>query len=148
MGSHASGNSSLMRNPHLENVVKYRLCLNSYNALLWDFALCILGIDRLERNNFNWKSTWYSQSRMTSLYYRMVLPAIDIIPTSLAVAYSIGKYTNKKLMSHQVTYSPIPRQFFFPLAAIVDVQLDLAKISKREHSLRPTWSPGWPDDCL
>ena len=26
--------------------------------------------------------------------YRMFPPAIDIIPTSLAVAYSIGKYTN------------------------------------------------------
>ena len=37
--------------------------------------------------------------------------ALDIIPTSLAVAYSIGKYTNQKLMSHHVTYSPIPRQF-------------------------------------
>ena len=41
----------------------------------------------------------------------MFPPAIDIIPTLLAVAYSIGKYTNKKMMSHHVTYSPIPRQF-------------------------------------
>ena len=45
--------------------------------------------------------------------YRMFPPAIDIILTSLVVAYSILKYTNKKLMSHHVTYSPspIPRQF-------------------------------------
>ena len=28
-------------------------------------------------------------------YYRMLPPAIDIIPTSLAVAYSIGKYTSR-----------------------------------------------------
>ena len=35
--------------------------------------------------------------------YRMFPPAIDIIPTLLAVVYSNGKYTNWKLMSHQVT---------------------------------------------
>ena len=34
-----------------------------------------------------------------------------IIPTSLAVAYSIGKYTNKKSMSHYITYTPIPNQY-------------------------------------
>ena len=43
--------------------------------------------------------------------YRMFPPAIDIIPTSLDVADSIGKYTHKKLMGHHVTYSPIPRQY-------------------------------------
>ena len=43
--------------------------------------------------------------------YRMFPPAIDIIPTSLTVAYSIRKYTNKKLMSHHVTYSLISRQY-------------------------------------
>ena len=42
----------------------------------------------------------------------MFPPAIDIIPTSLAVAYSIGKYTSKKVMSHYVTYSPTHKQFF------------------------------------
>ena len=41
----------------------------------------------------------------------MFPPAIDIIPTSLAVAYFIGKYTNQNLMSHYVTYSPIPNQY-------------------------------------
>ena len=30
----------------------------------------------------------------------MFPPAIDIIPTSLAVAYSIGKYMNKKTLRH------------------------------------------------
>ena len=43
--------------------------------------------------------------------YRMFPPAIDIIPTSLAVAYSIRKYMNQKLMSHHLTHSPIPRQY-------------------------------------
>ena len=33
----------------------------------------------------------------------MFPPAIDIIPTLLAVVYSNGKYTNWKLMSPQVT---------------------------------------------
>ena len=47
------------------------------------------------------------------LYYRMFPLAIDIIPTSLAVVYSIGKYTNKKSMSHHMTYYPIPHQFSF-----------------------------------
>ena len=56
-----------------------------------------------------------NQQRIFQLYYRMFPPAIDIIPTSLAVAYSIGKYTNQKLMSHHLTYSPIPHQF--PLSA-------------------------------
>ena len=43
--------------------------------------------------------------------YRMFPPAIDIIPTSLAVAYSIGKYTDQKSMSHYVTYSPTHNQY-------------------------------------
>ena len=38
--------------------------------------------------------------------YRMFPPAIDIISTSLAVAYSDVKYTNKNLKCHHVTYSP------------------------------------------
>ena len=35
---------------------------------------------------------WYEQSK--TLNYRMFPLAIDIIPTSLAAAYSNGKYTN------------------------------------------------------
>ena len=38
--------------------------------------------------------------------YRMFPPAIDIIPTSLAVAYSIGKYTNRWLTTSH-TLQPI-----------------------------------------
>ena len=43
--------------------------------------------------------------------YRMFPPAIDIILTSLAVAYSIRKYTNIKSMSHYITYSPTHKQY-------------------------------------
>ena len=43
--------------------------------------------------------------------YRMFPPAIDIIPTSLPIDYSTGKYTNQKSMSHYITYSPIPNQY-------------------------------------
>ena len=39
----------------------------------------------------------------------MFPPAIDVISTSLAVAYSDRKYTNKKMKRHNVTYSPIDR---------------------------------------
>ena len=54
----------------------------------------------------------------------MFPPAIDIIPTSLAVAYSIGKYTNKKIdVSPRDILSNPSSVFLFPLAAIVDVQL-------------------------
>ena len=48
--------------------------------------------------------------------YRMFPLAIDIIPTSLAVAYSIGKYTNKKSMSHHVTYSQIKSLISIPVS--------------------------------
>ena len=40
-----------------------------------------------------WKFVKFWKKYML-LYYRMFPPAIDIISTSLAVAYSDGKYTN------------------------------------------------------
>ena len=47
----------------------------------------------------------------STLYYPLFPSAIDIIPTSLVVAYSFGKYINDKSMSHCVTYSPTHNQF-------------------------------------
>ena len=41
--------------------------------------------------------------------YRMFPPAIDIIPTLLAVAYSIRKYTNKKMIK-ECSYNMLWRQ--------------------------------------
>ena len=46
----------------------------------------------------------------------MFPPAIDIISTSLAAAYSDGKYTNEKLKRHHVTYSSTMSVFLLPLA--------------------------------
>ena len=49
--------------------------------------------------------------------YRMFLPAIDIIPTSLAVAYSIGKYTIKIDDSPRDILSNPSSVFLFPMAS-------------------------------
>ena len=68
-----------------------------------------------------------SRSQIYTLYYRMFPPAIDIISTSLAVAYSDGKYTNKKLKRHHVTYSPTSSIFLLPLAGH---EASLAPVSK------------------
>ena len=48
----------------------------------------------------------------------MFPPVIDIIPTSLAVAYSIGKYTNKKIdASPRDVLSNPSSVFLFPMAS-------------------------------
>ena len=48
---------------------------------------------------------------------RMFPPAIDIIPTSLALVYSNRKYTNKKLKSHHMNILSNPSSVFLCLMA-------------------------------
>ena len=70
----------------------------------------------------------------------MFPPAIDIISTSSAVAYSEGKYTNKKLKHHHVTCSPTSSVFLPPLACH---DAPLASISKiRSYTSLSVWI--WP----
>ena len=72
--------------------LQYPQCVNGGTAVLHrasyiPFILLVLGCSQVIKQGYVLITKWW-------LYYRMFPPAIDIIPTSLAVAYSNGKYTN------------------------------------------------------
>ena len=58
--------------------------------------------------------------------YRMFPPAIDIIPTSLAVTYSNGKYTIKIEESPRDIFSKPSSVFLFPMASHGKIEISVA----------------------